>query len=376
MQPINPSLRAVRLKGNEPDNILATIYQRMLDQGRAHQTALPSSGPEIARGVDNLRMVLRQELVELLRIDTPQMAGVGAVFLSPLVAQGLAAPVLGCQVDDIVTARGLRGQGIGSFGLAAAAFVARAHGAAALGLECEQGLKDENGRKNADFYRNNGLTVRPKIPYRINNAALNALSTQTKSPWIDVVVTPLAEHPTLLWKFQHAANELTAQAAEPGGSDLRLPAWDQAAWHIQAQLRGQDRTKVVPLAAAIAGRRWSLFRTAKYQQPGYDDGNQQWEKPVGAQIEWLKFSNSSIHKIHVAHAMISGLARHMRTVNPGACSFVDWIGRPQTSFDRALAQSFGAVQNTYSGAPERLWLAQGKAFENLAQQIKPAQFCP
>jgi GNAT superfamily N-acetyltransferase len=375
MKPINPSLCAVRIKGNEPDNILASIYQRMLEQGRAHKTALPSSGAEIARGVNNLRAALRQELVEVLRIDTPQMAGVGAVFLSPLVVQGSAAPVLGCQVDDIVTARGLRGQGIGSFGLAAAAFAANAHGAMALGLECEHGLKDDNGHKNADFYRSNGLSVRSKIPYRINNTALNALSAQADRPWIDVVVMPLAEDQTLPWKFQHAARELTDQAAATNPA-RPLPAWDLAAWHIQVRLRGQGNTKIMPLASAIAARRWSLFRTAKYQQPGYDDGNQHWEKPVGAQIEWIKFNNGSIDKIEVTRAMIRALTIHMRTTDPGACSFVDWVGRPNTPFDSALAQSFGATQNTYSGAPERLWLAQGTAFENLAKQIKPEQFCP
>lgn len=375
MKPINSSLRAVRIKGNEPDNILATIYQRMLEQGRAHQTTLPSNGAEIERGVANLRMVLRQELIEVLRIDTPQMAGVGAVFLSPLVTQGSGAPVLGCQVDDIVTARGLRGQGIGSFGLAAAAFAARAHGAVALGLECAHGLRDENGHKNADFYRGNGLSVRSKIPYRINNAALNTLSARADNVWVDVSVQPLAESKALVWKFQHTAKEVVGQSAETNAA-LLLPAWDRAAWHIQAHLRGKANAKVIPLASAIAGRRWSLFRTAKYQQPGYDDGNQQWEQPVGAQIEWIKFSNNSINKVGVARAMLRALTNHMRTVDPGACSFIDLIGRPKMPFDSALAQSFGATQNTYSGAPERLWLAQGNAFETLAKRMKPEQFYP
>lgn len=365
-------LRAIRMTGDEPDKFMAAIYQRMLEQGDAHDTKLPATAAGMAKGIDNLRMVLRQDQVDIFRIDAPGTVGAGAIFLSPLVTGKTDTPVFGCQLDDIVTARGLRGRGIGGFGLAAAALVARRRGGIALALECEEGMRNESGILNADFYDSNGLSLRAKhIPYRINHALLTALTEEARDPSMRITVTPLAQVETLRQDFRNAAALFAGRTVDQGAA--LHPAWEHAAWQIRAEMPSRDGTRIFPLATAIASRRWSMFRTAKLGQAGFDDGQGKWEQPVGAQIEWMQFEKESIDKIRVGRAMIRALTHHMRTEKPGACSFIDWVGLPWKEFDSGLAKSFAAEQNTYSGAPERLWKAQDSAFLWLGNRLKPEQ---
>ncbi len=360
----NPDFRAVRVHHHDSPKKMSQIYQRLLDQGRAHKTKLPDT----PQGVENLRDVLRRNLIAAFSLDMPGEQAAGAIFLSPLVTDNGKQFALGTQLEDIVVAPQHRGHGLGSFGLAAAAVVAHKNGAVALGLECEEGMEDEAGRNNARFYAANGLRLRTKLPYRLDAKAILALTEEAADRRIRVQVASMTEADLVTMHFKYAAKEQSKGAALIARHDIPL----DATYKITAYMARS--TSPISRAVAVASRRWSAFRTAK-NGDGLSGVLAPGASPTGFQIDSIHFSQETApnEKLPLARAVVKGLAMHMhRQVH--SCSFIDLIGTPGQPFQVALVESVGAKQNTYSGgALEQLWTAQGIAFETLRRRLNARQ---